>query len=95
MIWDAIGATGEIIGAIAVVATLIYLSIQTQQSRKAAEETAKYSELQHSGNLVNLYSRWRSMLLANPELLGVLQKSKRNDELSAEEESQLMYLSLT
>ena len=32
MNWDAIGAVGEILGAIAVLATLIYLSIQIRQS---------------------------------------------------------------
>jgi len=32
MNWEAIGAVGEILGAIAVVATLIYLSIQIRQS---------------------------------------------------------------
>lgn len=35
MNWDAIGAIGEIIGAIAVVATLGYLATQIRQSRKA------------------------------------------------------------
>ena len=32
MNWDAIGAIGEIVGAIAVVATLAYLAIQTRHS---------------------------------------------------------------
>jgi hypothetical protein len=34
MNWDAIGAIGEVIGAIAVVATLIYLAIQIRQNNK-------------------------------------------------------------
>ena len=33
--WDAVGAIGEIIGAIAVIATLGYLAVQIRQSRKA------------------------------------------------------------
>ena len=33
--WDAIGAIGEIIGAVAVVATLLYLAVQTRQLRSA------------------------------------------------------------
>ena len=32
MHWDAIGAIGEIVGAIAVVATLAYLAIQMRQN---------------------------------------------------------------
>jgi hypothetical protein len=35
MNWDAIGAVGEILGALAVVATLAYLAMQTKQSRRA------------------------------------------------------------
>jgi len=36
MNWDAIGAIGEIIGALAVVVTLIYLAIQTRHNSKIA-----------------------------------------------------------
>ena len=35
MNWDAIGAIGEILGAIAVVATLGYLAVQVRQSKRA------------------------------------------------------------
>ena len=35
--WDAIGAIGEIVGAVAVVATLAYLSIQIRQSGTATQ----------------------------------------------------------
>ena len=35
MDWDAIGALGELIGAVAVVATLVYLSSQLRQNTKA------------------------------------------------------------
>ena len=33
--WEAIGAIGEILGAIAVVATLAYLAVQIRESRTA------------------------------------------------------------
>ena len=42
MNWDAIGAVGEIIGAIAVVASLIYLAIQVRQSRASSEREAAF-----------------------------------------------------
>ncbi len=35
MDWDAIGAVGELVGAVAVVATLVYLSSQLRQNTKA------------------------------------------------------------
>lgn len=40
MNWDAIGALGEVIGALAVVASLIYLSFQIRQAAKTAEDAA-------------------------------------------------------
>ena len=40
MNWEAIGAVGEIVGAIAVIATLIYLAIQIKGSARAARSAA-------------------------------------------------------
>ena len=40
MNWDAIGAVGEIVGAVAVIATLIYLAIQIKDSARAARSAA-------------------------------------------------------
>ena len=40
MNWDAIGATGEVLGAIAVVATLIYLAIQIRENTRASKSEA-------------------------------------------------------
>jgi hypothetical protein len=53
MNWDAIGAIGEIVGAIAVVATLVYLSVQTTRTRIAIEAGGT-SATQEA------YSRWRT-----------------------------------
>ena len=40
MNWDAIGAIGEIVGAIAVILTLVYLAIQIRDSAKASRSAA-------------------------------------------------------
>lgn len=40
MNWDAIGAVGEILGAFAVVVTLVYLSVQLRQNTKALHSEA-------------------------------------------------------
>lgn len=37
MNWDAVGAIGEIVGALAVVMTLIYLAVQVRQSTNATQ----------------------------------------------------------
>jgi len=38
--WDAIGAIGEVVGALAVVATLGYLAIQLRQNTKSVQSSA-------------------------------------------------------
>ena len=38
--WEAIGAIGEIIGAVGVIATLVYLSVQLRQNTKALRSSS-------------------------------------------------------
>ena len=44
MNWEAIGAIGEIVGAIAVIATLFYLSIQIRQNATATTRSNEYAQ---------------------------------------------------
>ena len=54
MNWDAIGAIGEIIGAVAVVATLLYLSAQIRQSNRAT----KSASIQEAATAMNELNGW-------------------------------------
>ena len=47
MNWDAIGALGEIVGAIAVVVTLAYLAIQIQQNTRMMRREAHLDRTRH------------------------------------------------
>ena len=40
MKWEAIGAVGETVGALAVLATLVYLAMQIRQNTKAVQAAA-------------------------------------------------------
>ena len=51
MNWDAIGAIGEIVGAIAVVITLIYLAAQMRVNTAAVNRTATQNILQGRADL--------------------------------------------
>ena len=61
MNWEAVGAVGETVGAFAVVATLIYLAIQTKQTRQAVEANGFLSTME-------IYSRWRTAIVQSPDL---------------------------
>jgi hypothetical protein len=47
MNWDAIGAIGETLGALAVIATLIYFSIQIRQNTRMMHREAHLDRIRH------------------------------------------------
>ena len=62
MNWEAIGAIGELVGALAVVLTLIYLAAQVRQSNVAMRVAAKQE-------ITRQFSDYTDLLLQNPDLL--------------------------
>ncbi|MDH3379233.1 MAG: hypothetical protein OEQ39_20095 [Gammaproteobacteria bacterium] len=66
MNWEAIGAIGEVVGALAVIATLLYLAVQIRQNTKAIKGTTltaitehKQFELRWSSDIA---TAWRKSL---------------------------------
>ncbi len=55
MNWEAVGAVGEALGAIAVVVTLIYLASQLRQNTKALRSST-YEAYANSGTAINDYA---------------------------------------
>jgi hypothetical protein len=86
MNWDALGAIGEIIGAIAVLATLIYLAIQTRLTRKAVEESSQHAYQQATHTAIGMYSDWRRAVLATPQLATIMVKAKKEGKLDEDEQ---------
>jgi uncharacterized protein with FMN-binding domain len=74
--WEAIGATGEIVSAAAVVFTLIYLSIQIRHSKSAVEENTRTARI----SVLDLHTRaqsvWRGSLSTNEGLASVWVSAK-------------------
>ncbi|MGR8947519.1 MAG: hypothetical protein ACU84Q_05690 [Gammaproteobacteria bacterium] len=73
MNWDAIGAIGEIIGAVAVIATIIYLARQISQSVDVARAS-------QNRNLMESYEAYNDLILSNPivaELLADLETGSK------------------
>jgi len=62
MNWEAIGAVAEAIGALGVIATLIYLSVQVQQNTKAIK-------IQTYNAFTNQFREWNSPFRADLELV--------------------------
>ena len=73
MNWEAIGAVGEIIGALAVFLTLAYLAIQIRQNTRAVQSSAVDSG-------INRISALRQSLSENTELATLYLKGGKNPE---------------
>jgi len=66
MNWDAIGAVGEVGGAIAVVATLVYLARQIRHSAEANIASTQFG-------IQAEFNRVHEIAIANPKMLETLQ----------------------
>jgi hypothetical protein len=74
MNWEAIGAVGEIVGAIAVIATLAYLAIQVRQNTNSVQGAA---ELEASKQ----FTDWHSRITNSLELRTVWDKGAAGENL--------------
>lgn len=80
MNWDAIAAIGEIVGAIAVVATLIYVSKEIRQgARSVAIGALRDTTAQ--------WNQWSEMLASSPDLATIVAKGNNSYETLTEAES--------
>lgn len=84
MNWDAIGAIGEILGAVAVVITLGYLAVQVRQNARSE----KVSALKSIQDLMLLTEH-------NDQYIACLMKSQRGEKLTPEERALMVERLLT
>lgn len=86
MNWDAIGAIGEIIGAVAVLATLVYLARQVTHSVNLARA-------QQNKGLMDSYGGWNALIVTEPEIARLLaETSDPANELSPTQVVQVRHL---
>ena len=80
MNWDAIGALGEIVGAIGVIASLVYLSIQIRRSDQSTRAQSLQSVLDghRDRTLLNIYT--------NPEFSNMVSRGMTDFELLTADE---------
>ena len=78
MNWDAIGAIGEIIGALAVVITLAYLAIQIRQNTKVAQASTRQG-------VTNSAMEGGKFIAECPDIAVFLQKLNSGEELEPHE----------
>lgn len=88
MNWDALGAIGEMFGAVAVVLTLFYLAKQIRQNSAALERSNDYAQAGSVHAINSLYIEVFAPLSQNADLAAVYSKALEGAELSAVESVQ-------
>ena len=68
MNWDAVGATAELLGAVAVFITLAYLTIQVKQNSKTQELNNRFSAAKTSQARADTAIKFIQIIASNPEL---------------------------
>jgi hypothetical protein len=79
MNWDAIGAIAELLGALGVIGSLVYVALQVRSSTRASKVESKL-------RLTEAMVAYGNQLLENPELNDLMIKGRKDiEELSKEE----------
>lgn len=80
------GAIGELIGAIAVVASLVYLAVQIRQNTRQLSLSLQATELAAFERNVAAGNHVREMFIVNPEITELYLRGVRKDENFTDEE---------
>jgi hypothetical protein len=84
MNWEAIGAIGEIVGAVAVVLSLVYLALQLRQQNIESKEFATHTMVDGFRNSVRAF--------ADPETASLYAKANDKDAQLSETELLRLYV---
>jgi hypothetical protein len=85
MNWDALGAMGEIFGALAVVSTLGYLATQVRQNSQGMIVAAKL-------DIEKNFNEYTNLILEHPELFDLQIRGMLGQDLDAIEKSKFSLL---
>jgi hypothetical protein len=85
MNWDALGAFGELIGAVAVVITLLYVGRQIHQANTQAQARARYS-------FIEAYGEMNTTISNNKEVASIFRRGFAGHDLDEDERMQFFAL---
>ena len=83
MNWEAIGAIGEIVGAAAVVATLIILLFQVRHSTQVMEESNKLELASALDRHSDSVGAWRGRMVENADLMRIWVAAQNDEAMDA------------
>ena len=94
MSWEAIGAIAEVLGAMAVVGTLLFVAFEMRQNHRSQEEANRIARAAATDQIFEQFTGWRRLLASDPGIAKVWlegRKDLRKLEAEDEVESQRFY----
>lgn len=85
MNWEAIGAIGEVVGAAAVVITLLILVVQVRQNNRGLEESNRLNRASTIDRHADSISRWRGRLMENADLSKIWLNAVKGEVVNEED----------
>ena len=79
MSWDSVTAISEIVGALAVVISLLYVAAQVKQSNRQPASDSGFA-------LLSEFNRVDELILATPELVVIMGKLQAEEELTRDDQ---------
>lgn len=83
--WQAIGAMGEIIGAIAAVLTIGYLAVQVRENSASLERSNEIANANSISQIAALLNHSQSLLASDGEMADIYVRALANEALTAAE----------
>lgn len=85
--WEAIGAVGEILGALTVIATLFYLAHQIKQNNQALNRSNEFAQANSIHQINTAYSGVFSHLASDDGLADIYTRALAGEQLTPTEET--------
>jgi len=92
MDWDAIGALAELVGAVGVVLTLLFIAVQVRHSASATNtnsEELRATRLRYAADAV---SRFSELIAGNKEVASIWRRGVAGEEFDQDEKTQFSWL---
>jgi hypothetical protein len=93
MNWEAIGAIGEIVGAVAVVLSLVYLGAQIRQNTRQVEEQCRGQRQNSLLGARSAFHEWRSLVIQDSHVAAIWKKGSAGlGQLTEDERVQMDFM---
>jgi hypothetical protein len=76
--WEAIGTGAEVVGAAAVVVSLVYLAVQIRQNTRQAEEQGRAQRFSALGVLFDNWRNFRTNIISDPRVANIWRRGNED-----------------